>query len=85
MRWQNWKLVREYKKPWELYDIATDRTELRDLSSVNQAKRNEMVKMWETWATENQVAFPERFNMYEFLRKKRNAEQQKKKQPKQKK
>jgi len=37
--------------------------------------------MWETWATENQVAFPERFNMYEFLRKKRNAEQQKKKQP----
>ena len=80
MRWDNWKLVREYKKPWELYDIANDRTELRDLSSVQQAKRLEMVKMWESWAIENQVAFPERFNMYEFLRKKRNAEQQNKKQ-----
>ena len=84
MRWQNWKLVREYKQPWELYDIGTDRTELRDLSMLNLAKRNEMVEMWEAWANENQVAFPERFNMYEFLRKKRNAEQQNKKQSKKK-
>ncbi len=79
MRWGKYKLGREYKKPWELYDIASDRTELRDLSGVDQARRNEMVKMWETWATENQVAFPERFNMYEFLRNKRNAEKQSKK------
>ncbi|HBV65924.1 MAG TPA: arylsulfatase, partial [Rhodopirellula sp.] len=84
MRWQNWKLVREYKQPWELYDIGTDRTELRDLSMLNLAKRNEMVEMWEAWANKNQVAFPERFNMYEFLRKKRNAEQQNKKQSKKK-
>jgi arylsulfatase len=41
--------------------------------------------MWETWATATQVAFPERFNMYEFLRKKRNEEKQKKKQPNKKK
>ncbi|MGB1817841.1 MAG: sulfatase-like hydrolase/transferase, partial [Rubripirellula sp.] len=76
MRWGNWKLVREYRKPWELYDLETDRTELRDLSSVNGDKRSAMIKMWEAWATANQVAFPERFNMYEFLRKKRNSEQQ---------
>ena len=81
MRWGNWKLVREYMKPWELYDLETDRTELRDLSSVNGDKRNEMIKMWEAWAMATQVAFPERFNMYEFLRKKRNSEQQRKKQP----
>ena len=81
MRWGNWKLVREYRKPWELYDLETDRTELRDVSSVNGDKRSAMIKMWEAWATANQVAFPERFNMYEFLRKKRNSEQQRKKQP----
>jgi arylsulfatase len=78
MRWGNWKLVREYNKPWELYDISQDRTELRDLSGVKRGKRNEMVSMWETWATQNQVAFPERFNMYEFLRKKRNESKKKK-------
>lgn len=78
MRWGKWKLVREYKKPWELYDIETDRTELKDLSEVRQAQRGQMVEMWEKWATENQVAFPERFNMYEFLRRKRNQEQKEK-------
>ena len=77
MRWGDWKLVREYRKPWELYDIANDRTELIDLSGVKETKRNQMVTMWESWATENKVAFPERFNMYEFLRKKRNAEKKK--------
>ena len=28
----NWKLVSKENRPWELYDMATDRTELRDLS-----------------------------------------------------
>ena len=77
MRWGKWKLVREYKKPWELYDIEDDRTELRDLSGNKRAKRDEMVKMWETWATANEVAFPERFNMYEFLSKKRSKNKKK--------
>ena len=79
MRWGKWKLVREYKKPWELFDIQSDRTELRDLSLTQKSQRHEMVKMWETWATATQVAFPERFNMYEFLRNKRNAGKAKKK------
>jgi arylsulfatase A-like enzyme len=69
MRWGDWKLVREYEKPWELYNIATDRTELSDLSKTNATKRDEMIKKWEAWATKHQVAFPKRFNMYEFLRK----------------
>ena len=70
MRWGSWKLVREYKKPWELYDIANDRTEMNDLSEPQADKRKEMVGMWKKWATKNQVAFPERFNMYEFLNNK---------------
>ena len=29
-----------------------------------------MIASWEPWANEKGVAFPERFNMYEFLRDK---------------
>ena len=42
-------------------------------------KKDEMVEMWEAWATKNQVAFPKRFNMYEFLNKKRKESKKKKK------
>ncbi len=79
MRWANWKLVREYQKPWELYDIAADRTELNDVAKTAADKKDEMVEMWEAWATKNQVAFPKRFNMYEFLNKKRKEAKKKKK------
>ncbi len=68
VRWGKWKLVREYKKPWELYDIDTDRAEMHDLSSSNPEKANQMTQLWTDWARNNQVAFPDRFNMYDFLR-----------------
>jgi len=74
MRWGNWKLVREYKKPWELYNIDKDRTEMTNLASSNTTKRDKMISMWETWAKKNQVAYPERFNMYQFLNKKKQKE-----------
>jgi len=69
VRWGKWKLVREYKKPWELYDVDVDRAEMHDLASSHPNKRDEMVQLWTEWASANDVAFPERFNMYEFLRK----------------
>ncbi len=67
VRWKDWKLVREYEKPWELYDLSTDRTELQDLSTTHPDLRADLIAKWEQWATETGVAFPERFNMYEFL------------------
>lgn len=63
----NWKLVREYEKPWELYNIANDRTELNNLVSQETQRTARMIKAWELWATKNDVAFPKRFNMYEFM------------------
>jgi arylsulfatase len=72
VRWGKWKLVREYEKPWELYDIQADRAEMHDLARSNADKRDEMVKLWTQWARQNQVAFPERFNMYDFLREQKN-------------
>lgn len=68
VRWGRWKLVREYEKPWELYDIEADRAEMHDLADSETAKRDAMVKLWESWATQHDVAFPKRFNMYEWLK-----------------
>ncbi len=69
VRHGRWKLVREYGQPWELYDIDTDRTELIDLANQKPGLRNEMIGMWEAWAKQTGVAYPERFNMYEELNK----------------
>ncbi|MFH5802736.1 arylsulfatase [Alienimonas sp. DA493] len=63
----DWKLVREYGKPWELYDLATDRTEMHDRAAAEPDRTADLVARWEAWATETGVAFPERFNMYQFL------------------
>ena len=79
MRWGRWKLVREYEKPWELFDISRDRTEMQNLAEEEAVQKNQMIQMWTTWATKNGVAFPKRFNMYQFLNQKKQAER---KQPK---
>ncbi len=81
LRWGDWKLVKEYKKPWELYNLKKDRTELNNLSKSHPEKYAQLITLWEAWATEKRVAYPERFNMYEFLRKKRQREQVKKEKP----
>lgn len=70
-----WKLVREYRKPWELYNVSQDRTELNDLASQHPDRKQQMIRAWESWARDTGVAFPERFNMYQFLnQKKKKAE-----------
>ncbi len=76
MRWGDWKLVRRHKQPWELYNIAADRTELNDLSESENSRRTKMIDMWRAWATKHEVSFPERFNMYEHLHKQREKEKQ---------
>jgi arylsulfatase len=43
MRDGAWKLVRS-GATWELYDLATDRTEMRDLAS----KRTDLIKQMDT-------------------------------------
>ena len=71
VRWGKWKLVREYQKPWELYDIESDRAEMHDLSKDQPEQKAEMIKRWTVWAEKNDVAFPKRFNMYEYLNNKK--------------
>ncbi len=52
----DWKLVA--KGPgaqWELYNIATDRTEATDLASKNPEKVSELTAKWEAWGKRTQV------------------------------
>jgi arylsulfatase A-like enzyme len=45
-----WKLVRNYPKPWELYDLEADRTELHDLASRHPERVQDMTAQYEAWA-----------------------------------
>lgn len=46
-----WKLVRAGEsRPWELYEIERDRTELNDLGKLHPEKVRELAELWETEA-----------------------------------
>jgi len=45
-----WKLVRKHGRPWELYDMETDRTEMNDLAGGHPDLVAELSAMHEAWA-----------------------------------
>jgi arylsulfatase A-like enzyme len=52
----DWKLVRAGRKgPWELYNMAIDRTELHDLSMQEPTRKKELEDQWEAWAKRTNV------------------------------
>ena len=55
IRVENWKLVAKENKPWELYDIATDRSELHDLSADKPDLVEKLSQQWEAWAARANV------------------------------
>lgn len=46
MRVGDWKLVAAKDKPWELYDLKTDRAEQNNLIEKNSEKANELEQAW---------------------------------------
>ena len=46
----NWKLVALSGQPWELYDMAKDRTELHNLAAQEPEKVTDMAAKWDVWA-----------------------------------
>ncbi len=50
-----WKLVAQREKPWELYDIEADRSEMNDLASAHPDRVKEMTERWEAWAKRAKV------------------------------
>jgi arylsulfatase len=51
-----WKLVAKGSKgKWELYDMQSDRTEMRDLATSQPERVTQMVSLWEAWARRARV------------------------------
>jgi arylsulfatase len=59
LRRGDWKIVWSKRMPhpieWELYNLAEDRCETKDLASQQPARLKSMVAEWETWAKRVQV------------------------------
>ncbi|MDQ3685701.1 MAG: arylsulfatase [Acidobacteriota bacterium] len=50
-----WKLVAKENQPWELYDLAADRTEINNLAAQHPEKVKELSAKWDTWAARANV------------------------------
>ena len=58
VRQGDWKLVALEGQPWELYDLAKDRTETSDLAAKHPERVEELGGLWQSWAERAQV-FPQ--------------------------
>ncbi len=45
----DWKLVSDWGRPWELFNLATDRTELRDRAAQEPRVAAELEQRWSAW------------------------------------
>ncbi len=64
----DWKLVALRDEPWELYNIAVDRTELNDLAKQHPGKVAELEQKWQRWGKENFVTPMPRDYGVDYLR-----------------
>ena len=59
-----WKLVAVAGKPWELYDLHADRTELNNLAGQQPARVRALSAAWDRWAKSNHVTpLPKDYNV----------------------
>jgi arylsulfatase len=57
----DWKLVAQHGRPWSLYQIRQDRTEVNDVAADHPEIAAALLEQYEAWATENYVlAWPAR-------------------------
>jgi arylsulfatase A-like enzyme len=66
----DWKIRWEYKSygkgDWELFNLANDSGERKDLAKENPEKLNALLKLWYNYVRENNVIIPNR-SMFETL------------------
>lgn len=55
VRQGKWKLVAKHAEPWELYDLAADRSELNNLATAQPAKAAELQAKYEAYAKRSLV------------------------------
>jgi len=72
VRQGSWKLRWQLRPfgtgDWELFDLAADPVELKDLAAANPDKVKEMVALWDDFARRNNVVLPNR-TVFESLEK----------------
>lgn len=57
----DWKLVGSRNQPWELYQIANDRTELNNVIDEHPDVAMSLQSRWDRWANDINVLTPEEF------------------------
>ncbi|WP_277667909.1 arylsulfatase [Novosphingobium lindaniclasticum] len=55
VRDDRWKLVARFRQPWQLFDMATDRTEMHDLAASQPERVRTMARQWDEWAAASDV------------------------------
>lgn len=55
VRFGRWKLVAEHRKPWELYDMEADRTEMNDVIDANPDLAAALEAAYHQWAARTNV------------------------------
>jgi arylsulfatase len=55
VRVSDWKLVKSHHKPWRLFDLANDRTELNDVAGQHPKRVRDLTAKWDAWAKESGV------------------------------
>ena len=51
----DYKLASDWGRPWELFDLTADRTELHDLMKAQPAETARLNKLWSDWAAKSGV------------------------------
>ena len=69
LREGDWKLVWSSAGPWELYNMASDRTEMNNLAAQRPRLVADMQRRWEGWARRTGVQFQTSFNYYQMIRR----------------
>lgn len=44
-----------FRQPWQLFDMATDRTEMHDLAASQPERVRTMARQWDEWAAASDV------------------------------
>ena len=55
VRTETWKLVQNWGHPWNLYAMATDRSETNDMAAAQAERVFQMAAQWNVWAENSDV------------------------------
>ena len=55
IRQGQFKLVKEFNKDWELYDMEVDRTELNNIVGMNKPLEHDLIQQYQAWAQKTGV------------------------------